>query len=92
MPRGAEGGPAAPAGRPGSAACHNDPPTSTSTKNPTRTLTPNPQQQVYDAKRFTDGGLRHHELYFPDGSCPPTELLLRFLEIAEAVRVDLGPI
>ncbi|KAI8468258.1 MAG: cell division cycle protein 14, partial [Monoraphidium minutum] len=40
-------------------------------------------KKVYDRKRFLDGGLRHHELYFPDGSCPPTELLLRFLDIAE---------
>lgn len=41
--------------------------------------------QVYERKRFTDGGLAHHELYFPDGSCPPTDLMLRFLEIAEQV-------
>ncbi|KIZ02856.1 protein phosphatase [Monoraphidium neglectum] len=40
-------------------------------------------KKVYDRRRFTDGGLRHHELYFPDGSCPPTELLLRFLDLAE---------
>jgi hypothetical protein len=42
--------------------------------------------KVYDRQRFLEGGFRHHELYFPDGSCPPTELLLRFLEIAEQVR------
>jgi cell division cycle 14 len=38
---------------------------------------------VYDRCRFTDGGLRHHEMYFPDGSCPSTELLLQFLRVAE---------
>ena len=46
-------------------------------------------RRAYERRRFTDGGLRHHELYFPDGSCPPTELLLRFLEIAEEVRSSL---
>lgn len=40
---------------------------------------------MYDAKRFTDDGLVHHELYFPDGSCPTDHLLLRFLELAEQV-------
>lgn len=39
--------------------------------------------QVYDRKRFLDGGLRHHELYFPDGSCPSEAILMKFLEIAE---------
>lgn len=39
--------------------------------------------QMYDARRFTDAGFRHHELYFPDGSCPPDTLTARFLEIAE---------
>jgi len=43
-------------------------------------------KKVYERRRFLEGGFRHHELYFPDGSCPPTELLLRFLEIAEQVR------
>lgn len=38
---------------------------------------------MYDAKRFTDGGFRHYELYFPDGSCPPDSITARFLEIAE---------
>lgn len=40
--------------------------------------------QVYDRKRFLDGGFQHHELYFPDGSCPSQEILLKFLSIAEA--------
>lgn len=39
--------------------------------------------QVYEAKRFTSGGFQHHELYFPDGSCPSQEILLRFLDLAE---------
>ncbi|WIA28379.1 hypothetical protein OEZ86_010925 [Tetradesmus obliquus] len=41
-------------------------------------------KKVYDRKRFLDGGFQHHELYFPDGSCPSQEILLRFLAIAEA--------
>lgn len=38
---------------------------------------------MYDAKRFTDAGFRHYELYFPDGSCPPDNLTAKFLDIAE---------
>ncbi len=38
---------------------------------------------MYDAKRFTDAGFRHYELYFRDGSCPPDTITARFLEIAE---------
>ena len=38
---------------------------------------------LYDGKRFADGGFSMHELYFPDGSCPPEPLLSRFLHIAE---------
>lgn len=40
--------------------------------------------QVYDRKRFTDGGFRHYDLYFPDGSCPPDSILMKFLELAES--------
>ena len=39
--------------------------------------------QVYEASRFTCGGFRHYDLYFPDGSCPSEAIRLRFLEIAE---------
>ncbi len=27
-------------------------------------------KKMYDAKRFTKSGLKHHELFFIDGSCP----------------------
>lgn len=43
-----------------------------------------PHLQVYDRRRFTDGGLKHVDLYFPDGSCPSDAILHRFLELAEA--------
>ena len=39
---------------------------------------------LYDGRRFADGGFSMHELYFPDGSCPPEPLLARFLELAES--------
>lgn len=39
---------------------------------------------MYDRKRFVDGGFRHYDLYFPDGSCPTEAILLKFLEIAES--------
>ena len=39
--------------------------------------------QLYESSRFTDGGFRHHELYFPDGSCPSDQILQRFLDISE---------
>lgn len=41
-------------------------------------------------------GVRHYEMYFPDGTCPSEQILLRFLEVAErepgalAVRPGLG--
>lgn len=43
-----------------------------------------PILQVYDRRRFTDAGIRHYELYFPDGSCPSEAIILKFLEIAES--------
>lgn len=46
--------------------------------------------QMYDSKRFTDAGFRHHELYFPDGSCPPDALTAKFLEIAEREPGELS--
>ena len=39
--------------------------------------------QLYESTRFTDAGFRHHELYFPDGSCPPDHILQQFLAISE---------
>lgn len=37
-----------------------------------------------NGERLQEGGFRHHELYFPDGSCPSEAILMRFLELAEA--------
>ncbi|GFR50188.1 hypothetical protein Agub_g12348 [Astrephomene gubernaculifera] len=41
-------------------------------------------KKVYDRKRFLDGGFKHHEMYFPDGSCPSEAIIQRFLETVEA--------
>mmetsp|Transcript_86720 Transcript_86720/g.269601 ORF Transcript_86720/g.269601 Transcript_86720/m.269601 type:complete len:528 (+) Transcript_86720:53-1636(+) len=37
----------------------------------------------YDRSRFVDKGVRHVDLYFADGSCPPEEIISRFLTITE---------
>ena len=39
---------------------------------------------LYDGSRFSSAGFAVHELYFPDGTCPPDPLLARFLALAEA--------
>lgn len=41
-------------------------------------------KKIYDRKRFVDGGFRHYDLYFPDGTCPSEPILMKWLEIAEA--------
>jgi len=38
----------------------------------------------YDREKFIQAGFRHVDLYFPDGTCPPQEIVRRFLLIAEA--------
>jgi len=37
----------------------------------------------YDRHRFLENGLKHIDLYFPDGSCPSPEIISRFLWVAE---------
>jgi cell division cycle 14 len=39
--------------------------------------------QTYDSSEFKERGIKHHELYFPDGTCPPKAVLAEFLSIAE---------
>jgi cell division cycle 14 len=39
--------------------------------------------KIYDRKKFTDAGIEHVELYFPDGTTPPDGILKRFLELCE---------
>lgn len=45
--------------------------------------------QEYDRRRFIDNGIRHTDLYFLDGSCPPPEIVSQFLRITEA---EPGPV
>lgn len=38
--------------------------------------------KTYNEKRFTEKGINHYDLFFPDGSCPSPEIVDAFLEIA----------
>eukprot|EP00887_Chlorella_sp_A99_P005476 scaffold1.g5476.t1 len=40
-------------------------------------------KRMYEASRFTAHGVRHHEMYFPDGTCPTEPIMYRFLETVE---------
>jgi len=37
----------------------------------------------YDRRRFIDHGIKHVDLYFPDGSCPSRDIIGKFLHITE---------
>jgi len=39
--------------------------------------------QTYDSNEFKQRGIRHYELYFPDGTCPPKNIINEFMSIAE---------
>nr|XP_032803026.1 dual specificity protein phosphatase CDC14A-like isoform X3 [Petromyzon marinus] len=43
-------------------------------------------KKIYDARRFTDAGLAHHDLFFPDGSSPSPDIVRKFCEICEGTR------
>ncbi|XP_049619566.1 dual specificity protein phosphatase CDC14B isoform X2 [Syngnathus scovelli] len=40
-------------------------------------------KKMYDAKRFTDSGFEHHDLFFVDGSTPNDAIVRKFLNICE---------
>uniref|UniRef100_A0A8C7MZ44 Dual specificity protein phosphatase CDC14A n=1 Tax=Oncorhynchus kisutch TaxID=8019 RepID=A0A8C7MZ44_ONCKI len=40
-------------------------------------------KKMYDAKRFTDMGFEHHDLFFVDGSTPNDAIVRKFLNICE---------
>ncbi|XP_038650687.1 dual specificity protein phosphatase CDC14A-like isoform X5 [Scyliorhinus canicula] len=40
-------------------------------------------KKIYDAKRFTDAGFEHYDLFFVDGSTPNDSIVKRFLTICE---------
>lgn len=47
------------------------------------TVLPTLPRSRVQSSRFTQYGVRHYEMYFPDGTCPSEQILLRFLEVAE---------
>ncbi|XP_077571513.1 dual specificity protein phosphatase CDC14C-like isoform X1 [Stigmatopora nigra] len=40
-------------------------------------------KKMYDARRFTDSGFEHHDLFFVDGSTPDDAIVRKFLNICE---------
>jgi cell division cycle 14 len=38
---------------------------------------------LYCAERFEVNGINHYDLFFPDGSCPTEEVVMKFLEIVD---------
>lgn len=40
-------------------------------------------KKIYDAKRFTDAGFDHYDLFFTDGSVPSDSIVRQFLELSE---------
>ncbi|XP_072019024.1 dual specificity protein phosphatase CDC14AB-like isoform X3 [Amphiura filiformis] len=40
-------------------------------------------KKIYDARRFTDAGFDHYDLFFIDGSVPSDAIVQKFLSIAE---------
>jgi cell division cycle 14 len=44
---------------------------------------------TYCPSPFTSHGIAHHELFFPDGSCPPARVLADFLRIADSAAAGL---
>lgn len=46
-------------------------------------------RKEYDKQRFTTAGIKHADLYFPDGTCPPSTVLSKFLLITES---EPGPV
>jgi protein-tyrosine phosphatase len=40
----------------------------------------------YDPSEFEAHGIRHHDLYFEDGSCPPPRIVEQFLNVARGAK------
>ncbi|XP_063833713.1 dual specificity protein phosphatase CDC14AB-like isoform X1 [Ostrinia nubilalis] len=40
-------------------------------------------KRLYDGNVFNNAGITHYDLFFPDGSCPPRNILFKFLQISE---------
>ena len=40
-------------------------------------------KKIYDARRFTEAGFRHDDMFFIDGSTPSEAIMQRFIDICE---------
>ncbi|CDJ57545.1 dual specificity protein phosphatase CDC14A, putative [Eimeria maxima] len=38
---------------------------------------------MYDSQVFKDAGIDHHDLFFLDGTCPPRDVMEKFVKLAE---------
>ena len=47
-------------------------------------------KKIYDARRFTEAGFDHYDLFFVDGSTPSDSILQRFIDIAESTKGALA--
>jgi len=47
-------------------------------------------RKMYDKNRFINHGIKHVDLYFPDGTCPPREIISKFLHISEMERSPIA--
>lgn len=47
-------------------------------------------KKCYDRRRFTEGGIKHHDLFYEDGGNPTEDIWKRFLCICEETQVDLS--
>mmetsp|Transcript_96225 Transcript_96225/g.167114 ORF Transcript_96225/g.167114 Transcript_96225/m.167114 type:complete len:406 (+) Transcript_96225:108-1325(+) len=41
-------------------------------------------KRQYDRKRFIDHGIKHADLFFADGTCPPADIISKFFKITES--------
>ncbi|KAI5641298.1 dual specificity phosphatase, catalytic domain-containing protein [Phthorimaea operculella] len=47
-------------------------------------------KRMYDGDVFSNAGITHYDLFFPDGSCPPRHILMKFLQIAEEAECAIA--
>ncbi|XP_062509215.1 dual specificity protein phosphatase CDC14AB-like [Corticium candelabrum] len=43
-------------------------------------------RKTYEAKRFTDGGFEHKDMFFTDGSTPSDTIVKKFITVCESAR------
>ena len=43
-------------------------------------------KKMYDARRFTDAGFVHNDLFFMDGSTPSDHIVQHFLDLCESAK------